>query len=73
MDLVILIAAILVAIAVFTWLLRVVKATLNTALSIAVVVLITQLVFGIGPGELFAYLQQFWQAIWNSLFGPPPA
>lgn len=69
MDLVILIAAILVTIAVFIWLLRVFKATLNTAIMIAIVVLLVQLLFGIGPGELLNYTQQLWQVVWQSITG----
>ncbi|MGB3515353.1 MAG: hypothetical protein WBA43_02785 [Elainellaceae cyanobacterium] len=69
MDLVILIAAILVTIAVFTWLLRVFKATLNTAILIAIVVLLVQLLFGIGPGELLNYTQQLWQVVWQAITG----
>lgn len=67
MDLVILIAAILVAIAVFTWLIKVVKATLTTALAIAFIVLVLQLLFGIGPGDLLAQMQALWQGLWQNL------
>ncbi|ELR96733.1 hypothetical protein [Gloeocapsa sp. PCC 73106] len=61
MDLLILIAAIIVAWLVFTWLIKVVKISLNTAVIIAVFVLILQLVFGIGPQELWQQLRELWE------------
>jgi hypothetical protein len=69
MDFLILIVAVLVAIAIFTWLVQVVKATVQTAFTIAIVVLILQLVFGIGPGDLLLRIQQLWQGIWQSISG----
>jgi predicted PurR-regulated permease PerM len=58
MELIILIASLLVSWLVFTWLVKVLKASIGTAISIAIVVLILQLAFGIGPQEL-------WQQIIN--------
>lgn len=56
MDLLILIAAIVIAWLVFTWLIKVIKISVNTAVIIALLVLILQLAFGIGPQELWQQL-----------------
>lgn len=57
-ELITLIAAIIVAWLVFTWLLKVVKASVTTALTIAIVVLILQFVFGIHTEEIVKQLFQ---------------
>lgn len=66
-DLIIWIAAIVVAGLVFTLLVKVVKATIKTAITIAIIVLILQLCFGIGPNQLWQQIiyipQAFWQAV----------
>ena len=51
-DLIILIAALIISGLVFNWLVKVVKASVNTALIIASLVLILQLIFGIGPEDI---------------------
>lgn len=55
-ELIILVAAIIIAWLVFIWLVKVLKASINTALTIAVIVLLLQLIFGIG-------YQEIWQKI----------
>ena len=65
LELIILIAAILVSWLVFTWLVKVLKASIGAAFSIAVVVLILQLVFGIGPQELWQQIINLPQTIWQ--------
>jgi hypothetical protein len=64
-------ASLLVAFIVFGWMLKVVKATIGTALAIAGVVLALQLFFGIGPGEIWSQLVQLWNNqvsyVWESL------
>ena len=55
-ELVIIFAAVIVAWLVFTWVLKVLKASLGTAIALAIIVLILQLFFGIG-------FQEFWQQI----------
>lgn len=60
MEIVLFIAALLVAWVVFTWLVKVLKASVKTAFIVAVIVVILQLVFGIGP-------QQLWDQIMNLL------
>ncbi len=64
-DLIILIAAIFVAWLVFTWLVKVVKASISTAITIAVIVLILQLVFGIGPQELWRQILNLPQMLFD--------
>ncbi|MGK7874259.1 MAG: hypothetical protein AB4426_13380 [Xenococcaceae cyanobacterium] len=64
-ELIILIAAIIVAWLVFTWLLKVIKASINTAFAIAIIVLILQLVFGIGFQELWQQIVNLPQTIWQ--------
>jgi len=68
----IVVASLLVAFFVFAWLLKVVKATIGTALAIAAVVLGLQLFFGVGPEELWLQITQLWNTqfakIWESLW-----
>ncbi|NJK36456.1 MAG: hypothetical protein HC825_06625 [Oscillatoriales cyanobacterium RM1_1_9] len=52
-ELILLLTSLLVAWLVFTWFIKVLKASINTALSVAVIILVLQLLFGIGPQEFF--------------------
>ena len=63
LELIILIAAIVVAWLVFTWLVKVVKASIATAITIAMIVLVLQLAFGIGPQQLWQQILQLPQTI----------
>ena len=64
MEIAILIGAIVISVLVFIWLINVVKATIKTALLLAVILLILQIAFGIGPDTLWDEgLQQGWQVI----------
>ena len=54
MQIVLLIGAAIVAWLVFGWLLNVIKVSLKTAVSIALIVLILQFAFGISPEKLWA-------------------
>lgn len=56
MDLLILIGAIIITYLVFNWLIKVIKASFNTAISIALLVLFLQLFFGIEPEKLWQQL-----------------
>lgn len=69
MNFVLLIAAIVVSVLVFTWVLRVVKTTLTTAITIAAIVLLLQLVFGIGPEQLWQQVSQVPQLLWQLITG----
>ncbi|KPQ33137.1 MAG: Protein of unknown function (DUF3043) [Phormidium sp. OSCR] len=57
-ELITLIAALVLAWLVFTWLIRVIQTTLSTALSVAAIVLLLQLVFGIDPTALWQEIQR---------------
>ncbi|MBE9076114.1 hypothetical protein IQ241_02195 [Romeria aff. gracilis LEGE 07310] len=52
-NLVLVAGAIVVSVVAFMWLLRVVKATVKTALLVALILLGLQLFFGIGPGAIW--------------------
>jgi uncharacterized SAM-binding protein YcdF (DUF218 family) len=69
-DLIIFIAAIAISILVFTWLVKVVKATLSTAFAIALILLAAQIVFGIGPADLWQQGSEWLQSLWQSLRQP---
>jgi hypothetical protein len=62
---ILLIAALIVTFLVFTWLIKVVKATIQTAITIALLVLILQLVFGIGPNQILQKITELPQLIWQ--------
>jgi phosphoglycerol transferase MdoB-like AlkP superfamily enzyme len=57
-DLILLIAALIISWLIFTWLVKIVKLTVGTALTIAGIVLVLQLLFGVNPNQL-------WQQILN--------
>ncbi|MGK7891648.1 MAG: hypothetical protein AB4042_20150 [Leptolyngbyaceae cyanobacterium] len=63
MNLIILIAALVISFLLFTWLIRVVKATVTTAFAIALLVLLLQLFFGIGPQDIWNEVTTLWQQI----------
>lgn len=69
MNLVLLIAAVVISFLVFTLLIKVVRATIGTAILIAIIVLVLQLVFGIGPGQVFSQVNQFFQSLWQLITG----
>jgi hypothetical protein len=69
MDVILLIAAIAISFLVLTWLVRVVKTTLKTALIIAAIVFGLQLLFGVGPSQVWQQVSQIPQALWNLLSG----
>jgi uncharacterized membrane protein YjjB (DUF3815 family) len=51
-QLILIIAALLLSWLVFTWLIKIVKTTVSTAIAAAVIVLLLQLFFGIGPDAI---------------------
>ncbi|MBL1178861.1 hypothetical protein [Pantanalinema sp. GBBB05] len=69
MNLILVIAAIAISVLVFTWLIKMVKATIGTAILIAAIVLVLQLVFGIGPSQLWEQISQIPQTVWNLVTG----
>lgn len=64
-DLIIFIAALVVSGLLLTWLLKVVKATFSVALSIAAIALALQLLFGIGPLDLWHQVIQVPRQLWE--------
>ena len=59
MEIVMVIGALFVSFLVFTLLIRVVRATLKTAIIVALVLLALQLVFGIGPAAIWDQIQSW--------------
>jgi type IV secretory pathway TrbL component len=55
-QLIILVGAIVIAWLMFTWLIKVVKASVSTAFTVAIIVLALQLAFGVNP-------QMIWQQV----------
>ncbi len=68
-ELIILIVAVVISWLVFTLLIKVVKASIKTAITLAAIVLILQLVFGIGLSDLWQYATQVPQALWQRIIG----
>lgn len=64
-NLIVIIAAVVVAWLIFTWLLKVLKASVGTALMIAFIALILQIFLGIGFEEVWQTLIQWFQAVWQ--------
>jgi type IV secretory pathway TrbL component len=64
-ELITLIAALIVSWLVFTALIRLVKTTISTAVGIAIIVLVLQLSFGIGPEKLWQQVLQLPQTLWH--------
>ncbi|WP_071789090.1 hypothetical protein [Leptolyngbya sp. Heron Island J] len=58
-DIVVVIGAIAISILVFTWLIKVVKATLKTAFLAALILLGLQIFFGIGPAAIWDTVRDF--------------
>ncbi len=69
LELIILIAAIVVSWLVFTALIKIVKTTVTTAIAIAGIILILQLVFGIGYQDLWEQITKIPQLVWNIVTG----
>lgn len=64
-QLILLIAAIIVTWLIFTWLIKVVKASITTAITIAIIVLVLQFVFGINSQELVREITHLPQTLWQ--------
>lgn len=65
LELVIVLAALAVSWLVFTWAIKVLKASIGTAVAIAVIILVLQLVFGIGPNQLLQHIINLPQTLWH--------
>ena len=62
-DLIVIIAAVVVAWLLFVWFLKVLKVSISTALSLAIIALILQIFLGIGFEEVWQKLIQFSQTV----------
>ncbi|MBK4730393.1 hypothetical protein JJD41_11040 [Oxynema sp. CENA135] len=71
-DLIIIIAAFIVTWLVFMLVLNVLKATLKTAITIAAIVLALQLLFGIGPQDLWQQIIELPRLVFPQPEEPPP-
>lgn len=67
MEPVLIIAALIISLIVFTFVLRVVKSALSTAITLAIVVLLLQFFFGIAPSEVWERVVSLWQSIWQTI------
>ncbi len=72
MNLILLIAAVIISWLIFTWLLKVVKTTVKTALLIAAIALILQLTVGIGPEQIWQQIQALPALLQELLPGASP-
>ena len=68
MNIILLLAAIVIAYLVFTLLIKVVRMAIGTALTIAIIVVIL-LALGIGPAQLWQELTQLGQSLWRMVTG----
>ncbi|MBT9315752.1 hypothetical protein [Leptothoe spongobia] len=59
MEIVVVIGAIIISVLVFTWLIKVVKATLKTAFLAALILLGLQIFFGVGPEAIWDTIRDF--------------
>lgn len=66
-DFVMMVAAIVLALLIFTGLLRIARAAIGIVVPIALLLLVLQFVFGITPIELWVYLTDFVQSLWYTL------
>jgi predicted neutral ceramidase superfamily lipid hydrolase len=66
LDLILLLAAIVVSWLVFTALIKVVKTTVTTALTVAAIVFALQFIFGINPAQLWHQISQLPQMLWQN-------
>ena len=69
MSFLLLVAAIAITLLVFTWLLKVVRVTITTAITLAAIVLLMQLLFGIGPAQLWQAVIQVSTQLWQLMTG----
>jgi hypothetical protein len=68
MDIVLVIGAIVITGLVFLWLVRIVRATIKTALLVAIIVFGLQLI-GIGPDRVMQQVVQIGQYLWQFVPG----
>lgn len=69
MNLIVFIAVLAISFLVFALLVKVIQTTVKTALTIALIVLLLQFVFGIGPNGFFQQAFQIVQTVWHNVTG----
>ncbi|MBW4656112.1 MAG: hypothetical protein KME20_24190 [Kaiparowitsia implicata GSE-PSE-MK54-09C] len=69
MNPILFVAALIITFLVFGWLVRVARATLSLAITVAILVFLLQILLGIGPGEVWQQVLGFWNGILNFLQG----
>lgn len=69
MNLILLIGAVLIAFLVFTFLVKVLRAAVSTAIALALIVLVLQILFGINPGQVWQAVNGLWENLRRLLIG----
>lgn len=59
MELLLLVAALIIAFLVFSWLMKVVRATISLVVAIALLIILLR-VFGVSPGEVWETITNLW-------------
>ena len=67
MDWILLVAALIVTFLLLGFIVRAIKAAIGTAVMIAIVLVILQIVFGFSPNELLQEMTGLWQRFWQSV------
>jgi succinate-acetate transporter protein len=69
MSWILLIGALLVSFLVFTFLVKVLRAAVSTAIALALVVLVLQILFGINPGQVWQAVTGLWENLQRMMSG----
>jgi carbon starvation protein CstA len=65
MDWILLLAAFIVVFLLLGFVVRAVKAAIGTAVMIALVLIVLQVVFGFSPNQLWQEMVNLWQGLWR--------
>jgi hypothetical protein len=65
-EVILVIVAIGISILIFTGLIKIVKTTVSTALTVALVLLAVQILFGIGPADIWQQINTWLQNLWSN-------
>ncbi len=69
MSWILLIGALLISFLVFTFLVKVLRAAVSTAIALALVVLVLQILFGINPGQVWQSVTGLWENLQRIISG----
>lgn len=67
MSLIILLVAIFIALTIIGWIFRLVRASLSTAILIAVILIVMKVVFGVDPGQVLDPVIRWFDSLWRWL------